>query len=102
MNNLGRPERPLPGAVGPGPPVRSVRPRHPESPKRCHLYLLSSWLGGFIFMCGFLLFLFFFPFVFFFFSFFFFFLFSFPPVCYVSVCFVFRPGWESAGCSCLL
>ena len=42
MNNLGCPERPLPGAVGPGPPVRSVRPRHPKSPKRCHLYLLSS------------------------------------------------------------
>lgn len=82
MNNLGRPERPLPGAVGPGPPVRSVRPRHPESPKRCHLYLLSSWLGGFIFMCGFLLFLFFSRLSFFFLLFFSFFFSS----CVLCVC----------------
>lgn len=60
----------------------------PKGPKRCRLCLLSSCLGGFIFMI-------FFPFVFFFLAFSFF-----PPVCMCLCVLSFRLGWESAGCSC--
>lgn len=58
----------------------------PKSLKRCRLYLLSSCLGGFIFMI-------FFPFVFFF-GLFFFFFFS---CVYVSMCFVFSAGLGVGG-----
>lgn len=96
MNNLGRPLRAgsqgwqglalwsSPSGRG-FPRVRSVA---------IFTFCLLGWVG--LFLC---VAFFFFPCFFFFFSFFSFF---FSSCVYVSVWFVFRPGWASAGCSCLL
>lgn len=71
----------------PSPEGWQVQPQRPESPKLCRLYLLSSCLGGFIFMILFS------PFVFFF----FFFLAFFSSCVDVSVCFVFSAGLGVGG-----